>query len=75
MTHHPQIYEGKAKKLFTVKDHPNLILQDFKDDATAFNALKKGTILLDCWIAGHHFMILFTITNIVTIMIIKNQYY
>lgn len=39
-----QIYEGKAKKLFTVKEHPNLILQDFKDDATAFNALKKGTI-------------------------------
>jgi phosphoribosylaminoimidazole-succinocarboxamide synthase len=40
-----QIYEGKAKKLYTLKDHPNLLLQEFKDDATAFNAQKRGTIL------------------------------
>ncbi len=40
-----QIYEGKAKKLYTLKGHPDLLLQEFKDDATAFNALKKGTIL------------------------------
>jgi len=40
-----QIYEGKAKKLFTLKGHPDLLLQEFKDDATAFNAQKKGQIL------------------------------
>lgn len=40
-----QIYEGKAKKLYTLKGMPDLLLQEFKDDATAFNALKKGTIL------------------------------
>jgi len=38
------LYEGKAKKLYTLKGHKNLLLQEFKDDATAFNALKKGTI-------------------------------
>jgi phosphoribosylaminoimidazole-succinocarboxamide synthase len=38
------IYEGKAKKLY-LTDDPDLIIQYFKDDATAFNALKKGTIL------------------------------
>ncbi len=40
-----QIYEGKAKKLYTLRGYPQLLLQEFKDDATAFNALKKGTIL------------------------------
>lgn len=40
-----QIYEGKAKKLYTLKNYPELLLQEFKDDATAFNALKKGKIL------------------------------
>jgi phosphoribosylaminoimidazole-succinocarboxamide synthase len=38
------IYEGKAKKLF-LTDDPDLVVQYFKDDATAFNALKKGTIV------------------------------
>lgn len=38
-----QIREGKAKILFETND-PNCIIQHFKDDATAFNALKKGTI-------------------------------
>ncbi len=38
-----QIYEGKAKKLFTVKGHPDEVIQEFKDDATAFNALKRGS--------------------------------
>ena len=38
-----QIYEGKAKILYTTKD-PDLLIQYFKDDATAFNAQKKGTI-------------------------------
>lgn len=40
-----QIYEGKAKKLFTLKGHPDLLIQEFKDDATAFNAKKRGSIL------------------------------
>src|ERR1700750_1300774 len=38
-----QIYEGKAKILYTTED-PKLLIQFFKDDATAFNAQKKGTI-------------------------------
>jgi len=38
-----QIYEGKAKILYTTDD-PDLLIQHFKDDATAFNAKKKGTI-------------------------------
>jgi phosphoribosylaminoimidazole-succinocarboxamide synthase len=40
-----QIYEGKAKKLYTLQGKKNLLLQEFKDDATAFNAQKRGTIL------------------------------
>jgi phosphoribosylaminoimidazole-succinocarboxamide synthase len=36
-------YEGKAKILYATED-PDLIIQYFKDDATAFNAQKKGTI-------------------------------
>lgn len=40
-----QIYEGKAKKLYTVKGKKDLLIQEFKDDATAFNAQKRGTIL------------------------------
>ncbi|MBQ3416781.1 MAG: phosphoribosylaminoimidazolesuccinocarboxamide synthase [Ruminococcus sp.] len=38
-----QIYEGKAKKVFKTDD-PSLVIVDYKDDATAFNGLKKGTI-------------------------------
>ncbi|MBR3494854.1 MAG: phosphoribosylaminoimidazolesuccinocarboxamide synthase [Clostridia bacterium] len=38
-----QLYEGKAKKVFATDD-PNLVIVDYKDDATAFNGLKKGTI-------------------------------
>ena len=38
-----QIYEGKAKKVFRTDD-PELFIVDYKDDATAFNGLKKGTI-------------------------------
>ncbi len=38
-----QFYEGKAKKLFTVKGSPDTVIQEFKDDATAFNALKRGS--------------------------------
>ena len=39
-----QIYEGKAKKVFNTDD-PDIVLVDYKDDATAFNGLKKGTIV------------------------------
>ena len=39
-----QLYEGKAKKVFATDD-PNLVIVDYKDDATAFNGEKKGTIL------------------------------
>ena len=39
-----QMYEGKAKKVFATDD-PNLVIVDYKDDATAFNGLKKGTIV------------------------------
>lgn len=38
-----KIYEGKAKQLFTTSDE-NLLIQFFKDDATAFNAQKKAVI-------------------------------
>jgi len=38
-----KIYEGKAKILYTTED-PALLIQYFKDDATAFNAQKRGTI-------------------------------
>ena len=38
-----QIYEGKAKKVFKTDD-PALVLVSYKDDATAFNGLKKGSI-------------------------------
>ncbi|MEF9852532.1 MAG: phosphoribosylaminoimidazolesuccinocarboxamide synthase [Hydrogenoanaerobacterium sp.] len=37
------VYEGKAKKVYTTED-PELYIVDYKDDATAFNGLKKGTI-------------------------------
>ena len=38
-----QLYEGKAKKVF-MTDDPELLIVDYKDDATAFNGLKKGSI-------------------------------
>ena len=38
-----QIYEGKAKKLYET-DNKDLLVQEFKDDATAFDATKRGTI-------------------------------
>ena len=39
-----QLYEGKAKKVFRTED-PELLIVSYKDDATAFNGLKKGTIV------------------------------
>jgi len=38
------LYEGKAKKIFAT-DQPDRVIQYFKDDATAFNAQKRGTII------------------------------
>lgn len=38
-----QLYEGKAKKVFATED-PKLVIVSYKDDATALNGLKKGTI-------------------------------
>ena len=39
----PQLYEGKAKKVYATED-PDLLIVSYKDDATAFNGLKRGTI-------------------------------
>ena len=44
MTKKEQLYEGKAKKVFATDD-PELLIVSYKDDATAFNGLKKGTIV------------------------------
>jgi phosphoribosylaminoimidazole-succinocarboxamide synthase len=45
------LYEGKAKRVYATPD-PDLVIQYFKDDATAFNAQKRGTIaskgILNC---------------------------
>ena len=43
MTKTTQLYEGKAKKVWATED-PDIVIVDYKDDATAFNGLKKGTI-------------------------------
>ena len=44
MTKLEQIYEGKAKKVYRTDD-PERFIVEYKDDATAFNGQKKGTIL------------------------------
>ena len=38
-----QLYEGKAKKVYATSD-PDICIVSYKDDATAFNGEKKGTI-------------------------------
>ena len=38
-----QLYEGKAKKVYAT-ENPDYVIVSYKDDATAFNGLKKGTI-------------------------------
>lgn len=38
-----QLYEGKAKKVF-LTDDPDVVIVSYKDDATAFNGIKKGQI-------------------------------
>ena len=56
-----KLYEGKAKILYATPD-PDVVIQYFKDDATAFNAQKKGTIVdkgvVNNRIASHLFTIL-----------------
>lgn len=58
-----KIYEGKAKTLFTTED-PLLLIQYFKDDATAFNAQKRGTIVnkgvINCAVSSTLFQFLET---------------
>ena len=39
-----QLYEGKAKKVYKT-ENPDVLIVDYKDDATAFNGEKKGTIV------------------------------
>ena len=43
MNRREQLYEGKAKKVFATDD-PELLIVSYKDDATAFNGAKRGTI-------------------------------
>ena len=38
-----QLYEGKAKKVYATTDE-NLVIVDYKDEATAFNGLKKARL-------------------------------
>lgn len=56
-----QMYEGKAKKVFKTDD-PNYVIVEYKDDATAFNGLKKGTIVgkgvINNRVSNHMFKIL-----------------
>ena len=44
MKRQEQLYEGKAKIIYATED-PDLVIQYFKDDATAFDGIKKGTIV------------------------------
>ncbi|MDB9373742.1 phosphoribosylaminoimidazolesuccinocarboxamide synthase [Nodularia sphaerocarpa] len=58
MSVYPQLYEGKAKILYATDD-PEVLLADFKDDATAFNAQKRGSIIdkgkINCTISSQLF--------------------
>jgi phosphoribosylaminoimidazole-succinocarboxamide synthase len=61
MSSHPILYEGKAKILYATED-PEVLLTLFKDDATAFNAQKRGSIVgkgeMNCAISSHLFQLL-----------------
>jgi phosphoribosylaminoimidazole-succinocarboxamide synthase len=58
MSNHQKLYEGKAKILYSTAD-PDVLLTYFKDDATAFNAQKRGSIegkgTVNCAISSHLF--------------------
>lgn len=63
-----QLYEGKAKKVFRTDD-PERVIVDYKDDATAFNGEKKGTIIGKGVVnnrMSNHFMKLLEVTGIPT---------
>jgi phosphoribosylaminoimidazole-succinocarboxamide synthase len=64
MSVHSKLYEGKAKIIYTTED-PEILLADFKDDATAFNAQKRGSITnkgnINCTISSKLFTQLETI--------------
>jgi phosphoribosylaminoimidazole-succinocarboxamide synthase len=61
MSPHQKLYEGKAKILYSTDD-PTILLTYFKDDATAFNAQKRGSITgkgeMNCAISSHLFQLL-----------------
>ncbi len=61
MTVRQKLYEGKAKILYATDD-PEVLLTCFKDDATAFNAQKRGSIqgkgAINCAISSHLFQVL-----------------
>lgn len=56
-----QIYEGKAKRVYNT-DNADCVIVDYKDDATAFNGLKKGTIvgkgIVNNKVSNHFFRLL-----------------
>lgn len=56
-----KLYEGKAKIIYSTED-PEILLTHFKDDATAFNALKRGTIVgkgeINCRMSSELFQLL-----------------
>lgn len=58
MSAQQKLYEGKAKIIYTTDD-PEILLAHYKDDATAFNAQKRGTIVgkgqINCTISSHIF--------------------
>ncbi|BAZ01054.1 phosphoribosylaminoimidazole-succinocarboxamide synthase [Tolypothrix tenuis PCC 7101] len=58
MSVNSKLYEGKAKILYTTED-PEILLADYKDDATAFNAQKRGSIIgkgnINCTISSKLF--------------------
>jgi phosphoribosylaminoimidazole-succinocarboxamide synthase len=60
MEQREKLYEGKAKIVYST-DNPGLIIQYFKDDATAFNALKRGTIVGKGMINNRMSSVLFTL--------------
>ncbi|NLO83396.1 MAG: phosphoribosylaminoimidazolesuccinocarboxamide synthase [Clostridiales bacterium] len=55
------LYEGKAKRVYSVED-PDLVIVEYKDDATAFNGLKRGTIadkgIVNNKVSNHLFQLL-----------------
>ncbi|MGG6297519.1 phosphoribosylaminoimidazolesuccinocarboxamide synthase [Leptolyngbya sp. AN02str] len=61
MSYEQKLYEGKAKILYATEDL-NVLLTFFKDDATAFNAQKRGTIVgkgeINCKMSSHLFQML-----------------